>query len=132
MSTTTQSLHWSDEEKKALVALAELYSGFYVEKDVASQLAKLSIPVERIEEILRERLHPALYTQLVWNGTGFETQKALPLSEIEAKLEACDPSQMNFITRTASNKFWDWGIKTSWENIKEKVVQLRRSESGLA
>lgn len=120
---------WSDEEKKALSAFAELYSGFVNERDVASQLAKLSIPVERLEEILRHRLHPALYTQLAWRGTGFEAQKALPLSEVEARIAATDPAQMNFITRTASNKAWDWGMQSTWSDVKKMVEKLRQGQT---
>lgn len=119
---------WTDEEKKALSAFAELYSGFVNERDVAAQLARLSIPIERLEEILRHRLHPALYTQLAWRGTGFEAQKALPLEEVESRIAATDPAAMNFITRTASNKAWDWGMQSTWNEVKSKVEQLRRSE----
>ena len=118
---------WSAEEKKALSAFAELYSGFVNERDVASQLAKLSIPIERLEEILRHRLHPAMYTLLAWRGTGFEAQKALPLEEVEKRIEATDPASMNFITRTASNKAWDWGMQATWNQVKGMVEKLRQS-----
>lgn len=126
-STSTTS-PWTDEEKKALSAFAELYSGFVNEQDVAKQLARLSIPVERLEEILRHRLHPALYTQLAWRGTGFEAQKALSLEEVEAKMAATEPAAMNFITRTASNKAWDWGMQSTWTEVKSRIEQNRRSE----
>ena len=119
---------WSAEESKALSAFAELYSGCVNEEDVAKQLASLSIPIERLEEILRHRLHPALYTQLAWRGTGFEAQNALPLEQVKARIAATDPAAMNFITRTASNKAWDWGMQSTWTQLKTRVEQIRRFE----
>lgn len=119
---------WSAEEKKALGIFAELYSGFVNEQDVARQLARLSIPIERLEEILRHRVHPAMYTLLAWRGTGFENQKALSADEVESRVAATDPAKMNFLTRTASNKAWDWTLDGTWTDIKDKIGQIRRSE----
>lgn len=67
------------------------------EKAVAKDLAGLSTPVERLEEILQYRLHPALYTTLVWRGSGYESQQALSAQQVEEKLAASDYAKMNVV-----------------------------------
>lgn len=119
---------WSDEEKKALMALAELYSGFINERDVASRLARLKVTTERLEEILRYRMHPALYTQLVWKGTGFEQQAALPLDDIINRIATADMDSMTFVTKLACNKLWQFGMQTTWSHIKEAITALRNHD----
>lgn len=98
MSAAVSALPVNTEEHRAIAIMAELYSGFVNEKKVAKDLAALSTPVERLEEILKYRLHPALYTQLVWNGTGFESQQALTSQQVEEKLVAStDYDRMNIV-----------------------------------
>merc|ERR1712093_2832 len=129
MSTSTSS--YSHEEQKALTTLAELYSGFYDPKIVARDLAGLtSVTAERMNELLRHKLHPALYTQLAWRGSGFESQKTLPIKELEDKLAAATrPEQMNVVTRFFCQRMWNYNLEQLWSDIKQDIVAIRQRQA---
>lgn len=126
MSTSS----YTPEEQRALAILAELYSGFYDEKVVARDLAGLKgVPVERMEELLRFKLHPALYTQLAWRGSGFESQKAYSFKELEAMLADSHPERMSVVTKFLADKFWSYNLDKLWTGIKFEIGAIRQRQA---
>ncbi|XXG98065.1 hypothetical protein Hte_004383 [Hypoxylon texense] len=125
MSTTTPL---SDAEKSACICLSTLFLDSEMTStkvgDMARSLHRLRMPVERLDDLLRNDVFPVLYTNLinpagVWDG--FDE------TDLVNRVTSRRTHQPNVLQRLGSKAAWvvlAGSITSSWVQVKEKMYQI--------